>query len=147
MDKRIPYFDFLKGIAIIFVVLIHTMPYVTINEQMDIFQHSKVFFRQLLNIAVPLFLAISGYFAARRYDYSNSKNFIEHFKTNVKTFYFPCMLWSMPYFVIDLAHGIPVACALTSLIICGYSVYYYISLMLQFDLIFYKLKRVNIWGG
>ena len=52
MKERIAYFDFLRGLAIMMVVGIHTY---TLGEDSTVV-------RQILNTAVPLFIAISGYF-------------------------------------------------------------------------------------
>lgn len=52
------YYDFLRGIAIMMVIGIHTYT--------DGFMHFNLFLRQFLNCAVPIFLAISGYFIGRK---------------------------------------------------------------------------------
>ena len=54
--KRNTYFDFLRGFAIMMVVGIHTY---TLGED-------STLVRQLLNTAVPLFIAISGYFLSQK---------------------------------------------------------------------------------
>lgn len=51
MKSRMAYFDFLRGLAIIMVVGIHTY---TLGED-------SMVVMQLLNAAVPLFIAISGF--------------------------------------------------------------------------------------
>ena len=56
MKERIAYFDFLRGLAIMMVVGIHTY---TLGEDSTVV-------RQLLNAAVPLFIAISGYFLSQK---------------------------------------------------------------------------------
>lgn len=53
--SRNTYFDFLRGVAIIMVIAIHTY-----HKAED-----SVAFRQILNAAVPLFIAISGFFYPR----------------------------------------------------------------------------------
>lgn len=52
MKQRNLYFDFLRGVAIILVVAIHSF----------ILGENSNEIRQLLNTAVPLFVAISGFF-------------------------------------------------------------------------------------
>ena len=61
---RIPYFDFLRGIAIIMVVCLHCIDYSAMEG--PVLNLFGVEFRNLLNAAVPLFLAISGYFMANK---------------------------------------------------------------------------------
>lgn len=60
---RIHYFDFLRGLAVLMVVAIHTNPTFGYDSFHDA---TKVAVRQLLNSAVPLFFAISGYFLASK---------------------------------------------------------------------------------
>ena len=63
MKQHISYFDFLRGIAILMVVAIHTYiagDFITADGTV------RIIFRQLLNCAVPIFLAISGFFLGRK---------------------------------------------------------------------------------
>ena len=52
MSKRIEYYDFLRGIAIIMVVGIHTFIAYPIETPIWI---TVAFIRQILNCAVPIF--------------------------------------------------------------------------------------------
>ncbi|EKC81453.1 membrane protein containing Acyltransferase 3 domain protein, partial [human gut metagenome] len=57
--QRNLYFDTLRGIAILMVVAIHTF----IACEFDNFQSiCAISMREIFNVAVPLFLAISGFF-------------------------------------------------------------------------------------
>lgn len=56
MRTRDGYYDFLRGIAILMVIGIHTFKP----------GYSVVFVRQIIQCAVPLFLAISGLFTAKK---------------------------------------------------------------------------------
>ena len=60
---RQPYFDFLKGIAIIFVVAIHSFSHVYTKENLSLF---AIIVRQLMNVAVPIFCVSSAYFLANK---------------------------------------------------------------------------------
>lgn len=53
--NRIDYFDYIRGIAIMMVVAIHTFILSGTGIELNI----KILIRQLLNCAVPLFLASS----------------------------------------------------------------------------------------
>lgn len=55
MTNRNLYFDFLRGVAIIMVIGIHCY---TIDN--------NILFRQVLNAAVPLFIAVSGFFLSQK---------------------------------------------------------------------------------
>ena len=63
MMKRIDYFDFLRGLAILMVVGIHTYSVSQFNTIEHTFQVAS---REMLNFAVPLFLAISGFFIGQK---------------------------------------------------------------------------------
>ena len=52
VQQRDTYYDFLRGIAIIMVIGIHTYS--------DGLMHINLFLRQFLSCAVPIFLAISA---------------------------------------------------------------------------------------
>ena len=65
MEKqRNPYFDALRGVAILMVVAIHTYNGATSLAEPAGCMAAAV--RQLFNCAVPIFLAISGYFLSRK---------------------------------------------------------------------------------
>ena len=63
MKPRNLYFDFLRGIAIIMVVAIHTFEGHGFNSLSGVL---AIRLRQMLNTAVPVFLAISGFLLERR---------------------------------------------------------------------------------
>jgi surface polysaccharide O-acyltransferase-like enzyme len=58
MKNRNHYFDFLRGIAILMVVGIHTY---TMSNFDSVEGIRNIIIRESLNFAVPLFLAISGF--------------------------------------------------------------------------------------
>lgn len=61
--QRNLYFDALRGIAILMVVAIHTF----IASEFDNYQSiCAISMREICNVAVPLFLAISGFLLGRR---------------------------------------------------------------------------------
>ena len=63
MGKRDSFFDVLRGFAIILVIGIHTYHVTDFNSIYGWFTNSL---REFCNIAVPLFLAISGYFIGKK---------------------------------------------------------------------------------
>jgi peptidoglycan/LPS O-acetylase OafA/YrhL len=63
MKDRITYFDFLRGLAILMVMGIHSYSMVPFDS---IANALRINMRELLNFAVPLFLAISGFLLAKR---------------------------------------------------------------------------------
>lgn len=62
MKDRIEYFDFLRGIAIIGVIIIHVTSVGLVGSDDSIGYYITMVMRQIVNFSVPLFLSISGYF-------------------------------------------------------------------------------------
>ena len=121
MTKRRPYFDYLRGAAIMMVVAIHTYVQPTAVKGFDI----EVLLRQVLNCAVPLFLAISGYFCYQKSfaEGGSHKRFLMH---QVPKIYIPTFLWSLPLLVVALYKGKSPLGELILMMTCGYSIYYFI---------------------
>lgn len=139
--QRNHYFDFLRGIAIMMVVAIHTFNAAEtdlLHNMIDI----NILVRQLLNCAVPIFLAISGYFlCVKNLDTWNERQIF--WRKQIPKIYIPTMIVSLPYLVLALLHGKNLFEAVAMMLICGYSIYYFIALILQYYVllpIFYKIK-------
>lgn len=125
-QKRETYYDFLRGCAILFVVAIHTFGFSFANGSFPL--HS-VCFRNVLNIAVPVFLACSGFFmACKRVE---GMFFLPFFKKRFFRVYLPVLFCSFPLFVVDIATGQNVLKSVFRLIFCGYSVYYFVAVVIQ----------------
>ncbi len=146
MKARNEYFDFLRGIAIIMVIGIHTLP--TLTEYNSVGSMLTITTRQLLNCAVPLFLAISGYFIAKK-DLSTAKSRIQFWRKQIPIVYIPCFIFSLGWLALDLLkHGTSnIWMELIALVTCGYSIYYFIALIIQFYLIAPWLLKINKWEG
>jgi surface polysaccharide O-acyltransferase-like enzyme len=132
---RDSYFDFLRGVAIAMVVAIHT--YVATDEINVI-----VLLRQSLNCAVPLFLAISGYFIGKKNLLSLSE-YTSFLKKQIPRVYVPMLLWSMPWLILDLkSNGL--CWNMLSCFLGGYSVYYFIFLIIQLYLLTPVIQMVSL---
>jgi surface polysaccharide O-acyltransferase-like enzyme len=89
--KRIYYFDMLRGIAIMAVVAIHssggglTFPSDSFNFNFTIF------WRNSLNFSVPLFIAISGYFLAKK-EINNRNDYFRFLKKQIPKIYIPLLI-------------------------------------------------------
>lgn len=125
MERNL-YFDFLRGIAIIMVVAIHT--YTITNDV------STIALRQILNCAVPLFLAISGYFMASK-DCSSSDKYTFFIKKQVTRVYLPCLLWSIPQFALLYYLGQMTVENAVFMFVGGYFGFYFITLIIQYYLL------------
>ena len=102
MSQRIEYYDFLRGIAIIMVVGIHTFVSYPIETTIG---YTSAIVRQILNCAVPIFLALSGLFCGKKL-LDNRQARICFWKKQIPKVYIPALIWSMPYFMQNIALGI-----------------------------------------
>lgn len=120
MKERITYFDFLRGLAIMMVVGIHTY---TLEED-----STEV--RQLLNTAVPLFIAISGYFLSQKRMESKEDYFSFH-KKQLPKVYLPVLVWSLPLYALAIYSGSSILGQTILLLGCGLSIYYFVAFIMQ----------------
>lgn len=132
MKQRNEYFDFLRGIAIIFVVALHTHP-----AQMN---KMESLIKLLCCCAVPLFLAISGYFIASK-DLVNNQSRNEFWKRQIPKVYIPCFIWSLPYFVQNTVKGWPILTNFFYQVFCGYGVFYFVFVIITMYLILPFIKE------
>ena len=101
MKQHITYFDFLRGIAILMVVAIHTYiagDFITVDGT------ARIIFRQLLNCAVPIFLALLGFFLGRK-NFDNRNSVQSFWKKQIPKVYIPCIVWSLPLLVFSVLGG------------------------------------------
>lgn len=138
-SSRIEYFDFLRGIAIIMVVGIHTFVAYPIDTPLGV---CSAFFRQVLNCAVPIFLALSGFFlgtkSLNRWD---EKCFF--WKKQIPKVYIPALIWSFPYFIQNVVqiNGGGLIKQIVILLVCAFSIYYFIALIIQFYILLPVLQK------
>ena len=120
MKERIAYFDFLRGLAIMMVVGIHTY---TLGED-------STAIRQLLNTAVPLFIAISGYFLSQK-KMENKGDYLSFLKKQLPKVYLPVLAWSLPFYALALFSGSSIIKQTILLLGCGISIYYFVAFIMQ----------------
>lgn len=139
---RLNYYDFLRGIAILMVVAIHTGPVYHFDTIQGLL---TVIMRQLFNSAVPIFFAISGYFlAAKKLETKNEV--FTFWKHQIPKVYIPVLIWSVPYLLLHIYAGKDLLEGLILYFICGYSVYYFIAVIIQYYLLTPLLINIK-WGG
>ena len=137
--QRIPYFDFLRGAAILMVVAIHTFDGSLAFDSPA--SCAAIAVRQLLNCAVPVFLAVSGFFLSRKLLVTMGGR-IAFWRKQVPRVYVPCLLWSLPLYVLALYGGSRSWLTSTAmLLLCGFSVYYFIALIIQYYLLLPVIQR------
>lgn len=134
MKKREKYYDFLRGVAIIMVIGIHTY--------VDDHTHFNLLFRQFLNCAVPMFLAISGYFIGRK-ALGEGYHYLPFLRKQVARVYIPMLIWSVPWAVMyfETTGNLMLTCLKT--IVGGMSVFYFVTLIIQYYVLTPVLITVN----
>lgn len=131
--NRIKYFDFLRGIAIVMVIAIHAYSGVKIDSLIVPGFDFNYLLRQAITFAVPLFLFISGYFMANR-DVSTKEKYISFQKRQIPRVYLPLLVWGFPYLIHAINKG-EICSGIIKYVIGGFSVYYFIVLIIQFYLL------------
>lgn len=131
------YYDILKGIAILFVIAIHTYPVNSTPMPLTIspdclLNGVSLILRQFIVVAVPLFCTISGFFIGTK----SKDESIVFAKTHALPLYIPTLIWSLPFILYDIYKGIgTIGLRIFKYFCCGYSIHYFIAIMLQFYLV------------
>ena len=138
--QRDSYFDFWRGIAIIMVIGIHTYS--------DGFMHMNLVLRQFLNCAVPIFLAISGYFIGKK-SFLEKGSYTSFLKKQVLRVYVPMLFWSIPWMVLAVHGGQRPFIALLRTFFGDMSIFYFIILIIQYYALTPVIQKANmtIRGG
>lgn len=140
MSERIEYFDFLRGLAIIMVVAIHTFGSSYTYESILLLGISV---RQLMNCAVPIFCVSSAFFLGNK-DFANKYDYFIFLRKQILRVYLPCLVCSLPYLLLDFRKGEFIKPAL-NFFSCGYSIYYFIALIIQFYILLSWLKKKSVF--
>lgn len=147
VGKRLVYFDFLRGIAILMVIAIHTYAGGDFDTPMGVMRMVE---RQAVAVAVPIFLAISGFFLAQKSLDTNLKR-IEFWRRQIPKIYIPCLVWSVPSLLLSwlTVEALTWGAVLKSFIVfflCGFSVYYFVALIVQCYVLLPWLTHVKSGG-
>ena len=86
--------------------------------------------RQLLNTAVPLFIAISGYFLSQK-KMENKDDYRSFLKKQLPKVYLPVLVWSLPLYALSLCSGSSIIKQTILLLSCGLSIYYFVAFIMQ----------------
>lgn len=131
-EGRTLYFDFLKGIAILMVIAIHTSVFQKVDN-LESFLHTVV--RETCNVAVPLFLTISGYFIGKKAILKGYTH-VEFLSKQLPRVYIPLLIWSCPMIIIWIVKGHNVFLSVTKGMLCmAHGPYYFIALIIQLYLL------------
>lgn len=115
--------DFIKGVCILMVVAIHT-----ISEFSSV---GGVLLRNILNCAVPIFLALSAYLTSNKDSYKLDGYLVKR----INRLYIPVLFWSLPFLLLALSSGKGAVYSFLNYLVCGFGVYYFIALLLQYTLL------------
>ncbi len=141
MSKRIDYFDMLRGVAIIFVVICHSYSGNPLSGSFK--EELYLLIRQVVTCAVPIFLAESGFFLTNKV-LANRTEYFKFFGTHSFRVWLPMVIWSIPLFFIK-EHDNPIV-SIVFLLLGGYSIYYFITLIIQYYALQPVLRKINRGG-
>ena len=136
--QRDTYFDFLRGVAIILVIGIHTY--------VDGLMHFNLFLRQFLNCAVPIFLAISGYFIGRK-SFDEKGSYIKFLGKQITRVYVPMLFWSIPWALLSIKGGCDPWMAMLKTFFGEMSIFYFVILIIQYYILTPIIQKANIKIG
>lgn len=136
--KRDVYYDVLRGIAILMVIAIHAYPQDATSLEL--------FVRQSLNCAVPIFLAVSGYFVGQ-IKFENEGVYLSFIKKQLIRVYIPMLIWSLPWLVLNIRNGQGIGTQFLMTLLGGMSIFYFIPLIIQCYILTPVLKNINKLGG
>ncbi len=148
MPGRIASLDILRGIAIIAVVAGHSSHIGVQAPDNRINLYFTMFWRQVLTVCVPLFIATSGYLSVKK-TIASSDEYFSFVKRQVPRVYIPFFIWSLAWFALQVfVQGSAITHELYKLITFqSSSPYYFIALIIQYYLLLPVLKRfANIKG-
>lgn len=137
--KRIDYFDFLRGIAILMVIGIHSYGVRTFDS-FGSAVHIGV--RESLNFAVPLFLAISGYFTGQK-EVCSWSAYSKFIKKQIPRVYVPMLVWSLPMLALWIYNDQNIWMSMAKVTLCMTTgSYYFIALIIQLYLLLPLIQRL-----
>lgn len=147
MKERVPYYDILRGVAIIGVVAIHSSSIGYESDSKNIDFIATILWRQLINFSVPLFLTISGFLLADKKTECKEDYFF-FIRRQLARVLFPYFCWSIVYLGISLLDGESIKHAIWRLIsFQPVGPFYFILLIIQYYLLLPLLKKIaNING-
>lgn len=138
-SERIAYWDYLRGIAILMVVAIHCYPF---NPKVLDGNVLPSAMRAFINVCVPLFLAISGFFIGKK-RLNTKDDYFSFLKRQIPRVYIPCILFSIPITLLTIYKGGSILGSLVKLVLCqSFVIYYFIALIIQFYVLTPLIHRV-----
>ena len=106
----------------------------------------SVIIRQILNCAVPLFIAISGYFLYSK-DVSSFIKRMSFWKKQIPKVYIPMLFWSIPYILMMVRGGDKLYSCILYTLVGGCSIFYFIAVIIQQYLLLPVYHKITNRGG
>lgn len=141
MDKRDTYFDFLRGVAIIMVMAIHSYCFSS-----EFLAYLNVIPSKIIRCAVPIFVAISGYFIGRK-SFDEKGSYASFLKRQLPRVYIPMLIWSLPWALLFIKGGGSPLLITIRTVVGGMSIFYFVALIMQYYVLTPLIQRVNIKTG
>lgn len=143
VSERIEYFDVLRGLAIFGVVAIHSSGSGLQFSEESINFNFTVLWRNILNFAVPMFLAISGYFLAKK-TIGSFKEYVAFQRKQIPRVYIPLLIWSLVWlgFSVLIYNKLIVHELIKLVSFQSSGPYYFIALIIQYYLLLPILKKL-----
>lgn len=139
--SRSPYWDNWKGLAIIAVVTIHATWATELFPPHSFNWQFGIWLRQLVNFAVPMFLALAGYFAATAREMSPRA----YYNRRIWRILAPYAVWTLIYLAIRTPGTLPSTHEIIRgfLFGTGIGIGYFVVVLLQFVAITPLLARLK----
>jgi len=141
ISRRSSYWDNWKGLAVIAVVAIHASDLTRLFPEGSLNWIFGLGFRQVVNFAVPMFLALSGYFSVS----AKGKGAIDFYKDRLPRILLPYAFWT----ILSLARTSPLTPPSLDEVIRaflfgeGIWIGYFVIVLLQYILITPLLMRIQ----
>lgn len=121
------------------VIAIHTFPPLDISSVEGTI---NIFIRQIVGFPVPLFLAISGYYLGKKILESKEQKLL-FWKKQILKVYLPALIWAIPLYILSIKNGDSFFKSTILLLGCGFSIYYFIALIIQCYIILPLLQKIR----
>ena len=147
MAQRYKNFDYLRGLAIMAVILIHVTAPTALAEETG-----GIIFNQITRFGVPVFVFLSGWGLTIAESYEKSAYYLSFLKNRLKKLLPAYIVWNLIYYLFaNLVEGesIPIREFIRGLFLgMNYPHLYFVPLIVLFYVAYPLLTRLgdNLWG-
>ena len=147
MEQRYKNFDYLRGLAIAAVVLIHVTAPTAIAEETG-----GIIFNQITRFGVPVFIFLSGWGLTIAESYEKSANYLSFLKNRLVKLLPEYIIWNVIYYLyanLIEREAIPIGEFIQGLFLgTNYPHLYFVPLIVIFYIVYPLLTRLGdrLWG-